>query len=338
MRGSSVERKWAWRWGVNRWLVLAFIVLGAVAASTFPPVRPEILLPAEPLSGPLFVLPGLGEFRLTNTLVALLFADVLLLLLAASIRRAVTGRRMQPLTGITGAVEALLEYLYNLSESTAGRWAGRIFPWVGTIVLLVLVANWMELIPGVDSVGLLHHAEAEGHPARELFRVGGLPVVTVVGGEAAAEGQGYTLVPFVRAVATDLNFPLALALVSVVMTQTYGVWSHGAAYFTKFFNAGTLFNRPFFGTIDFGVGLLELVSEISKVISFTFRLFGNIFAGSVLLFVIGSLVPVFAQTLFLLLEFFVGMIQAIVFGMLTLVFMAQAVAGHGHGPDEAGLA
>ena len=336
MRETSVERRWAWRWGVNRWLVLAFIVLGAFAASTFPPVRPEILLPAEALSGPLFSIPGIGELRITNTLVALVFADILLLLLALSVRRAVTSKRMHPLTGITGAVEALLEYLYNLTESTAGRWAGRIFPWVGTIVLLVLVANWMELIPGVDSVGLLHHAEAEGHPTQELFRVGNLPVVTIVGGETAAEGhEGFTLVPYVRAVATDLNFPLALALVSVVMTQVYGVWSQGVSYFTKFFNARTLFNRPFFGTIDFGVGLLELVSEISKVISFTFRLFGNIFAGSVLLFVIGSLVPVFAQTLFLMLEFFVGMIQAIIFGMLTLVFMAQAVAGHGHGPDEA---
>jgi F-type H+-transporting ATPase subunit a len=330
-----VENRRIWKWGVNRWLVLAFIVLGAVAASAYPPVRPEILLPAEPLTGPLFALPGIGEFRLTNTFVALIFADILLLLLAVSVRRSVTRERAHALRGITGVVEALLEYLYNLTESTAGKWAGRIFPWVGTIVLLVLVGNWMELIPGVDSLGLLHHAEAEGHPVQELFRVGMLPVVTILGAPAASGGEeGFVLVPFVRAVATDLNFPLALALVSVVMTQVYGVRAQGAAYFTKFFNTGTLFRKPFFGAIDFGVGLLELVSEISKIISFTFRLFGNIFAGSVLLFVIGSLVPVFAQTMFLLLEFFVGMIQAIVFGMLTLVFMAQAVAGHGHGAEE----
>ena len=80
----------------------------------------------------------------------------------------------------------------------------------------------------------------------------------------------------------------------------------------------------------------ELVSEFSKVLSFTFRLFGNIFAGSVLLFVIGALVPVFAQSGVLMLEFFVGVIQAVVFGLLTMTFMSQATVGHGsHEEDHA---
>jgi F-type H+-transporting ATPase subunit a len=86
--------------------------------------------------------------------------------------------------------------------------------------------------------------------------------------------------------------------------------------------------------IDFGVGILELVSDFSRFLSFSFRLFGNIFAGSVLLFVIGSLVPVFAQSGFLMLEFFVGVIQALVFGLLTMVFMAQATQGHGEHEAE----
>jgi F-type H+-transporting ATPase subunit a len=103
----------------------------------------------------------------------------------------------------------------------------------------------------------------------------------------------------------------------------------GGSYFNKFFNVGGLFSRPIFGVIDFAVGILEIISEVSKILSFSFRLFGNIFAGSVLLFVIGFLVPVFAQSIFLMLEFFVGLIQAVVFGMLTMVFMAQATAGHG---------
>jgi F-type H+-transporting ATPase subunit a len=90
---------------------------------------------------------------------------------------------------------------------------------------------------------------------------------------------------------------------------------------------------PVFGLIDFAVGLLEIVSELAKILSFSFRLFGNIFAGSVLLFVMGSLVPVVVQSGFLMLEFFVGLIQAIVFGMLTMVFMAQATQSH-HGDAE----
>jgi F-type H+-transporting ATPase subunit a len=133
---------------------------------------------------------------------------------------------------------------------------------------------------------------------------------------------------------TDLNFTVALALISVLMTQVMGVRALGVSYFTKFINVGGVFKRPVFGIIDFGVGLLELVSELSKLLSFSFRLFGNIFAGSVLLFVIGTLVPVFVQSLFLGLEFFVGLIQAVVFGMLTMVFMAQATQGHGEHHEE----
>jgi F-type H+-transporting ATPase subunit a len=133
---------------------------------------------------------------------------------------------------------------------------------------------------------------------------------------------------------TDLNFTIALAVTSVIVTNfVIGPRALGVSYYTKFINVKTLFSKPVFGVIDFAVGLLEIVAEFAKVLSFSFRLFGNIFAGSVLLFVIGSLVPVFAQSLFLMLEFFVGLIQAIVFGMLTMVFMAQATQSH-HGDEE----
>jgi F-type H+-transporting ATPase subunit a len=124
---------------------------------------------------------------------------------------------------------------------------------------------------------------------------------------------------------------------AVVMVQVMGVRAQGGAYFKKFFNTSTFFSKPIFGIIDFFVGILELVSEFSKVLSFTFRLFGNIFAGSVLLFVMGSLLGrlAFLQTGFLMLEFFVGMIQALVFGLLTMTFMAQATQGHGEQHEEA---
>jgi F-type H+-transporting ATPase subunit a len=215
-----------------------------------------------------------------------------------------------------------LELIYNLTESTAGKWTRQIFPYFATITLLVLVVNWMELIPGVDSIGILEHSD-HGYPVEQV-----LPGVATIVGEEVEEG-GYALIPYVRVLSTDLNFTVALALISVFMTQVFGVRALGGSYFSKFINVGGLFKRPIFGVIDFGVGILELISEISKILSFSFRLFGNIFAGSVLLFVIGSLVPVFAQSMFLMLEFFVGLIQAVVFGMLTMVFMSQATAGHG---------
>jgi F-type H+-transporting ATPase subunit a len=319
-----VERQRKWRFGVNRWFVLLFIILSIFAARAYAPVLPHIQLPAERISEhPLFVLPVIGEFYLTNTLLATLIADIILLLIAFFVYRAVRSGNLVP-KGIAGAVEAFLEALNNLTESTAGRWTRAIFPFFATITLLVLIVNWMELIPGVDSIGILEES-AEGHPAREVLP--GVATIVDEGGEEA-EG-GYALVPFVRVASTDLNFTIALALISIFMVQVFGVRALGIRYFSKFINVKTLFTRPVFGVIDFGVGLLELVSEISRILSFSFRLFGNIFAGSVLLFVIGSLVPVFAQSGFLMLEFFVGVIQALVFGLLTMVFMAQATQGHG---------
>jgi F-type H+-transporting ATPase subunit a len=190
----------------------------------------------------------------------------------------------------------------------------------------------MELIPGVDSIGILEKAPQgeQGNPVHQIAPGIGTIVKSSTKSPASTNdsGENMILVPFVRVVSTDLNFTVALALISVTMIQVIGVRARGLSYFTKYINVKTLFSKPFFGAMDFVVGLLEIVSEISKILSFSFRLFGNIFAGSVLLFVIGYLVPIFAQSIFILLEFGVGLIQAIVFGMLTMVFMAQATMGH----------
>ncbi len=318
------ERKW--RWGFNRWLVLLFIVLGFFAAKKYPPISPHVQLPAERLShDPLFTLPGIGEFYLTNTLVALFLVDLILLAMAFAIRRQTSKGGLGMLKGVSGALEALFEGLYNMTESTAGKWAKEIFPYFATIMLIVLISNWMELIPGVDSIGFLEKVAEHGYAAQGPF---------LIKEEVAHGAEGFVVIPWVRVVSTDLNFTFALALISVVMTQVIGIRAQGMAYFTKFWNTSTLFSKPIFGAIDFGVGLLELISEFSKILSFAFRLFGNIFAGSVMLFVLGALVPVFVQSMVLLLEAFVGIIQALVFGMLTMTFMAQATQGHG-GHDEA---
>ena len=321
-----MEQPRKWRYGVNRWLILLFVILGFLAARAYPPILPHIQLPAEAISEqPLFSLPVIGDFYFTNTLLATLIADVLLLLIAFGVFRATRSGSLVP-KGLAGAIEALLEAIHNLTASTAGKWVRTIFPFFATITLLVLVVNWMELIPGVDSIGLLEPSE-HGYPVKEVLP-GVVTIVKAAEGEAH-EGELYALRPYVRVASTDLNFTVALALISVIMTQVFGARALGGTYFTKFFNVKGIFKRPVFGAIDFAVGLLELVSEISKLLSFSFRLFGNIFAGSVLLFVIGTLVPVFAQSIFLGLEFFVGLIQAFVFGMLTMVFMAQATQGHG---------
>jgi F-type H+-transporting ATPase subunit a len=331
------EKKSWWRWGVNRWFVLLFIILGALAAGTYPPIQPHIQLPPEPLSGTLFNVFG-QDFAFTNTMLAMLIADALLLLIGFGVYRAVKSGALV-LKGFPAAVEALLEALYNLTEGTAGKWTKFIFPWFATITLLVLIVNWTELIPGVDSIGILHPAEGHGYAVKDLGFAGTL-VKSAEGAEETAEGtEMFGLIPYVRVLSTDLNFTVALALIAVIMVQVAGFKAQGLGYLTKFWNTGTFFSKPIFGVIDFGVGLLELVSEFSKVLSFAFRLFGNIFAGSVLLFVIGTLLGGgglgFFQVGFLMLEFFVGLIQAIVFGMLTMTFMAQATQGHGAHHEEA---
>lgn len=375
MAEEKTERKW--RFGVNRWILLALIIAGVIVTGQYPPARPAILLNAEAILGsasePLFNFPIIGTpFYLTNTLVATVLADILVLFLVffvlqPHIRR---GAHAVP-RGLANALEALLDGFYSLTESTAGKWARTIFPWFAAITLMVLVMNWMELIPGVDAIGNfdmhhyvdeyveeqademgvavsalssdeLHHLEeeAEHHYWESCNDASAGPEGEgdkVMIYRANEEGTGIcalAVVPWVRPVATDLNFTVGLAIVSVVMIQVIGVRAQGLGYFEKFFNVRTLFTKPFFGLIDFAVGLFEVVSEFSKIISFSFRLFGNIFAGAVLLFVIGTLIPVVAQAGVLMLEFGVGLIQAIVFGMLTMVFMAQATHAHHGGDDE----
>jgi F-type H+-transporting ATPase subunit a len=322
---KAPRKKW-WRWGVNRWIVLALIILGFVGAKYFPPIRPFVQLPAEHwMEHPLFTLPVIGDFYLTNTMVALLIADILVIILAYAFYRAVKKGDLV-LKGLPGALEALLEYLYNMTESTAGKWAWTIFPWFATITILVLFANWTELLPFVDSFGIVKATESGA--GYSLLHLGSFLSAIV---KPEVTSGGYEVIPFVRVVSTDLNFTVALALIAVIAVQVVGIRAQGMSYFTKFWNVKTFFSKPIFGVIDWGVGLLELVSEFSKILSFAFRLFGNIFAGSVLLFVMGSLLGMIAimPSMFYMLEFFVGAIQAIVFGLLTMTFMAQATQGHG---------
>lgn len=324
----EAEKTSRWRWGVNRWIVLVLIVLNFIFARQFPPIAPRVQLPAEPIFP--ITLPAVGEFVVTNTIIATLLADVVLIVLAFFVWRAIR-RGDQILTGITGTIEVITDGLFSLNESTAGKWGKTIFVWMATIVFLVLIVNWTELIPGVDSIGLFNaeHVERPEDCTFNKFYIGTLEVVAV-GGEQECSAA---VVPFVRVASTDLNFTIALAIISVVMTQVIGIRALGVSYFTKFFNTKNLFTVPMFGVINLIVGFLEAILELVKILSFSFRLFGNIFAGSILLFIAGTLAPVFVQSGVLLFEWFVGIIQAIVFGLLTLIFMSLATAGHS---DEEG--
>lgn len=189
---------------------------------------------------------------------------------------------------------------------------------------------------------ILHQLEEEfdadnlGDLRRGIFLVRAPEETLEDGTTVKPEDADYTIVPFLRPGATDLNYTLAFAIVAMVMVQYYGIKYLGArGYISKFFP----FLAPGFGkavsknpikAIDPAVGLLELISEISKVISFAFRLLGNLFAGMVLLFVMAFLLPI-ANVVFFGLEVFVGFIQAMVFALLMLIFMVSATESHHDG-------
>lgn len=226
-------------------------------------------------------------FEITNTLL-LSFLVVLVFLIIGLISR----KKMKVLPGRFQAFfEWLTEEILSLMESVLGErsLAERYLPLVSSIFLFVIISNWLGLLPGLSSIGI-----------RE---------------------PGKPIIPFLRSPASDLNFTLALALISVIGTNIIAVKSLGLKlHLKKFFN----FRNP----IKFFVGILELISEFAKVISFSFRLFGNVFAGEVLLIIVGALVPYFIPMPFMTMELFVGFIQAFIFAMLTLVFIATATAMH----------
>jgi F-type H+-transporting ATPase subunit a len=309
------------------------LIVGFVLGGVYKPVQPEILVAPEKLvEEPLFEnFLGTGPLYLVNTLPTLAITIILILLVAYFTNRSLKQSERTDLVprGIGNLMESFFELLYNLTEGSAGtKYARMIFPWFATIMFYVLFANLLKLLPGFESIGVLHHAHGEGH-ARELL-AGNWYLFT------AEEGE-YILAPFLRGISVDLNFTFALALISVVMIQVMGFRAQGIEYLSKFFNTRRMFKVPFFGAMDFLVGLLELISELSKILSFAFRLFGNMFAGIVLVAIVAGLLGKFSilPAMVMLFELFVGVIQAFVFGMLTMVFMAQATQGHGEEHAEA---
>jgi len=316
------EKRRPWR----RWVVLVLMIAGFILGGIFTPIQPEIVVAPEKLSyTPLFTLPVIGDFYLVNTLPTLVFTILLLVVIAYFANHSLKQSAKTDLVprGIGNVVEAILEMLYNLTEGSAGKYAKMIFPWFATIMIYVLFANLLKLMPGFESIGLIKEAHGEGGHA-----------VVALGERWAmltAEEGHYVLYPFLRGISVDLNFTAALAIISVVMIQVVGFRAQGIGYLSKFFNTRRMFKVPFFGAMDFLVGLLELISELSKILSFAFRLFGNMFAGIVLVAIVAGLLGRVSilPAMVMMFELFVGVIQAFVFGMLTMVFMAQATQGHG---------
>ena len=229
-----------------------------------------------------------GGIPVTNSL--LLSVIALVTLVAAGL---ILHRRLAFVpSGAQSIAEATLEGTLSLMNQVLGdsRKSEKYLPLVLTIFLFVLLSNWLGLMPGIGSIVVRHGEEST---------------------------------PLLRSPSADLNFTLALAVISVIATNLIGIGALGVIKLAKkFFN----FHSP----VGFFVGILELISEFVRIISFSFRLFGNIFAGEVLLVVAQFLIPYILPVPFLLMEIFFGLIQAFIFAMLTLVFISVATEEHEH--------
>ncbi len=233
----------------------------------------------------------IGSFPITNTMVYSSFVTLILVGIASLIR---TKTAMVP-SRFQGGVEAIIGGAYDFVADTLGsvKNAKAFFGFIATLFFFILMNNWLALLP-FTSLGIWEQTE-----------------------------HGQILVPLLRTTHSDLNNTLILAVLAVFMIQFFGIATIG---FFKY--AHKFFVNPFKNPIGAFIGILELVSEVAKMISFSFRLFGNIFAGEVLLTIIAYLLPYGAPLPFMFLELFVGLIQAVVFATLTLVFVKIATVEH----------
>jgi len=240
----------------------------------------------------------IAGFPIRNSMVMGWLAMAVLIIAALVFKK--KGGKIVP-RGFQNFVEMIIEGLFSFFDSVTQdkNQTRKFFPIVATLFLFIILSNWMGIFPGVGPIGIYENLH---------------------GGEV--------LVPLFRSAFADVNMTLALAIISVVITQIMGFASLGFLGY-----AGKFFVNPLKDFIGFFVGLLELISEFAKMISFSFRLFGNIFAGEVLLVVMGFLAPFIAPIPFYGLELFVGLVQALVFSLLTLVFMKMAVTSHHHSDD-----
>ena len=235
-----------------------------------------------------------GGFKIANsTLFGVLIMLLFILFYFVSVRKySVKPGKMQ--TGVELAFEGLVELISQITGDKSISM--KIIPLVGALIVYIMVSNLLGLIPGLTSITVSGAA---------LF----------------------------RAPTTDFNTTFGLALGSVVLLQyvsikDWGVLGHLGKFF-KFKEVYVGFKKGlmdgFMAIIDFGIGLLDIVGELAKVVSLSLRLFGNMYAGEVLaMLILGAfayMIPLLWTTMSLL----SGVIQAIVFGSLVTAYYMLSI-------------
>jgi F-type H+-transporting ATPase subunit a len=285
---------------------LVFGTLGASFMGKEPPgifkvPEPHVALPSEPIL-------HVGNFSITNTLIASWLTILVLFGLSILLTwkmKLVPSRRQ-------AMAEVIVEGLLNFVESIAGKKHARmLLPGVATIFIYVISNAYLALLPFFGTIGIQHE-----HEFLAIF----------------------------RAANTDVNVPLSIALMSFFFVESWGMRAIGVFhYVSEFINVrqlgqglkelftGKIKSAPMnivFGFITLFVGVLEIFSHLTRMLSFTFRLFGNMTAGEILILVSSFLIPLVFSIPFYGLELLIGMIQALIFAGLTLVFGTIAVSPH----------
>lgn len=251
-----------------------------------------------------------GSFKVTNSLLNSWIVVLVVIILSLLIRKKIN---LIP-RGIQNAFEMAVEGFLGIFDSvTSSRERSlKFFPLVFAFFVFILLNNWLGLLPGIGSIGQIVSEHGE-----KIF------------------------VPYFRGGTADLNTTLALAIIGLVASHIFGIlaigiWNH----FNKFINLKVLAEIPrkvfkdptvlIVNPIKAFVGLIEIIGEIAKVASLSFRLFGNIFAGEVLLASMSAILAFGLPIPFMFLEVIVGLIQALIFSMLILAYLTMNTSQEEH--------
>lgn len=312
----------------------------------------------------------LGPVPITNTLLALLASDVVLIGLAF-----LAGRNLQMVPGrLQNFFETIIEFWKNTAEGHLGEKLARTWlPVALTVFFSIWFSNYLHFLPGFDSVGyfcepadcpkmsaevapvddVAHGADAAHAEGAAAEEGGHDPLFIDWTGGASGQGIGLIQPPPDEVAAGDehggadaahaegehLVFVpfLRVASSDLNFTLALALIAFFCIEFAGFKKLGAGYLGKFFnfktGAMNMIVGLLEAFSEVMRIVTFSFRLFGNVFAGQTMLFVFPFLIPLLVVLPIYGLELFVGLIQAYVFAILILAFMEQAVTAH-HGDEH----
>lgn len=251
-----------------------------------------------------------GNFTITNSLLNSWLVVAVVIIFGLALRNKI---KLIP-KGLQNGLEMIIEAGLNIFDGVTGSRAKSVkfAPLVLSFFFFILLNNWLGTFPGIGSIG-----------------------------QVVREGHEQVFVPYFRGGTADLNTTLALAIIGVVASHIFGVMAVGWwRHFNKFINLKAFLDIPrkirkdptviFVNPIKAFVGLIEVIGEMAKVASLSFRLFGNIFAGEVLLASMSAILAWGMPIPFMFLEIIVGLIQALIFAILILIYLSIHTTAEEH--------